>query len=102
MAFSPKRNVVCDMVLIICGYGGTGRLEGFRCCHLGERFFRGSSPRTFFGKSRLACFYKRGSSVTLRHGFPRRVKTEDNKIAAGIPAAHICGYGGNGRLGGFR
>ena len=86
----------------ICGYGGNGRLGGFRCCHLGERFFRGSSPRTFFGKSRLACFYKRGSSVTLRHGFPRRVKTEDNKIAAGIPAAHICGYGGNGRLGGFR
>ena len=86
----------------ICGYGGIGRLGGFRCCHLGERFFRGSSPRTFFGKSRLACFYKRGSSVTLRHGFPRRVKTEDNKIAAGIPAAHICGYGGNGRLGGFR
>ena len=65
-------------------------------------FFRRSSPRIFFGKSRLACFYKRGSSVTLRHGFPRRVKTEDNKIAAGIPAAHICGYGGNGRLGGFR
>ena len=30
MAFSPKRKVVCDMVLIICGYGGTGRLEGFR------------------------------------------------------------------------
>ena len=86
----------------ICGRGGIGRLDGFRCCHLGERFFRGSSPRTFFGKSRLACFYKRGSSVTLRHGFPRRVKTEDNKIAAGIPAAHICGYGGNGRLGGFR
>ena len=102
MAFSPKRKVICDMVLFICGHGGTGRLEGFRCCHLGERFFRGSSPRTFFGKSRLACFYKRGSSVTLRHGFPRRVKTEDNKIAAGIPAAHICGYGGNGRLGGFR
>ena len=86
----------------ICARGGIGRHDGFRCCHLGERFFRGSSPRTFFGKSRLACFYKRGSSVTLRHGFPRRVKTEDNKIAAGIPAAHICGYGGNGRLGGFR
>ena len=88
--------------LFVCARGGIGRHDGFRCCHLGERFFRGSSPRTFFGKSRLACFYKRGSSVTLRHGFPRRVKTEDNKIAAGIPAAHICGYGGNGRLGGFR
>ena len=87
---------------LICGHDGIGRHARFRCCHLGERFFRGSSPRTFFGKSRLACFYKRGSSVTLRHGFPRRVKTEDNKIAAGIPAAHICGYGGNGRLGGFR
>ena len=86
----------------IRGHDGIGRHARFRCCHLGERFFRGSSPRTFFGKSRLACFYKRGSSVTLRHGFPRRVKTEDNKIAAGIPAAHICGYGGNGRLGGFR
>ena len=53
----------------ICGYGGNGRLGGFRCCHLGERFFRGSSPRTFFGKSRLACFYNCGSSVTLRLGF---------------------------------
>ena len=31
--------------------------------------FAPSSPRTFFGKSRLACFYKRGSSVTLRLGF---------------------------------
>ena len=102
MAFSPKRKVVCDMVLIICGYGGTGRLEGFRCCHLGERFFRGSSPRTFFGKSRLACFYKRGSSVTLRHGFPRRVKTEDNKIATGSSAAYICGHDGIGRHARFR
>ena len=33
---------------------------------------------------------------------PRRVKTEGNKIATDFPAAHICGYGGNGRLGGFR
>ena len=30
MAFSPKRKVICDMVLFICGHGGTGRLEGFR------------------------------------------------------------------------
>ena len=33
---------------------------------------------------------------------PRRVKTEDNKIATGLPAAHICGRGGIGRLDGFR
>ena len=31
--------------------------------------FAPSSPRTFFGKSRLACFYNCGSSVTLRLGF---------------------------------
>ena len=30
--------------------------------------FAPSSPRTFFGKSRLACFYNCGSSVTLRLG----------------------------------
>ena len=28
-----------------------------------------SSPQTFFGKSRLACFYNCGSSVMLRLGF---------------------------------
>ena len=60
-----------------------------------------SSPQTFFGKSRLACFYNCGSSVTLRLGFLTESKSEENKIAAGDPAAHICGYGGNGRLGGF-
>ena len=64
--------------------------------------FAPSSLRTFFGKSRLACFYKRGSSVTLRHGFPRRVKTEGNKIATGSPAAYICARGGIGRHDGFR
>ena len=31
--------------------------------------FAPSSPRTFFSKSRLACFYNCGSSVTLRLGF---------------------------------
>ena len=41
--------------------------------------FAPSSPRTFFGKSRLACFYKRGSSVTLRLGFLTESKSEDNK-----------------------
>ena len=60
------------------------------------------SPWTFFGKSRLACFYKRGSSVTLRLGFLTESKSEDSKIAAERAVAHICGYGGNGRLGGFR
>lgn len=34
--------------------------------------------------------------------FPRRVKTEGDKIATGSPAAHICGRGGIGRLDGFR
>ena len=29
-------------------------------------------------------------------------KSEDSKIAAERAVAHICGYGGNGRLGGFR
>ena len=86
----------------ICGRGGTGRLDGFRCCHLGERFLCHSLPRTFFGKSRLACFYKRGSSVTLRLGFLTESKSEDSKIAAEHAVSHICGYGGNGRLGGFR
>ena len=33
---------------------------------------------------------------------PRRVKTEDNKIAAGSPAAHICGHDGIGRHARFR
>ena len=64
--------------------------------------FAPSSLRTFFGKSRLACFYKRGSSVTLRLGFLAESKSEDSKIAAERAVAHICGYGGNGRLGGFR
>ena len=43
-----------------------------------------------------------GSSVTLRLGFLTESKSEDSKIAAERAVAHICGYGGNGRLGGFR
>ena len=66
------------------------------------KVFAPSSLRTFFGKSRFACFYKRGSSVTLRLGFLTESKSEDSKIAAERAVAHICGYGGNGRLGGFR
>ena len=38
----------------------------------------------------------------LRLGFLTESKSEDNKIAAERAVAHICGYGGNGRLGGFR
>ena len=64
--------------------------------------FAPSSPRTFFGKSRHACFYSCGSSVTLRLGFLTESKSEGSKIATGIPAAHICGRGGIGRLDGFR
>ena len=40
--------------------------------------FAPSSLRTFFGKSRLACFYNCGLSVTLRLGSPPRVKIEGN------------------------
>ena len=64
--------------------------------------FAPSSLRTFFGKSRLACFYKRGSSVTLRLGFLTVSKSEDSKIATGFSVTHICGRGGIGRLDGFR
>ena len=38
----------------------------------------------------------------LRLCFLTESKSEDNKIAAERAVAHICGYGGNGRLGGFR
>ena len=41
-----------------------------------------SSSRTFSGKSRLACFYNCGLSVTLRLGFLTESKSEDNKKAA--------------------
>ena len=61
-----------------------------------------SLPRTFFGKSRLACFYSCGSSVTLRLGFLTESRSEGSKIATGSSAAHICGRGGTGRLDGFR
>ena len=44
--------------------------------------FAPSSLRTFFGKSRHACFYSCGSSVTLRLGFLTESKSEDNKKAA--------------------
>ena len=44
--------------------------------------FAPSSPRTFSGKSRLACFYNCGLSVTLRLGFLTESKSEDNKKAA--------------------
>ena len=64
--------------------------------------FAPSSPRTFFGKSRLACFYNCGSSVTLRLGFLTESKSENSKIATGIPAAHICGHDGIGRHARFR
>jgi hypothetical protein len=39
----------------------------------------------FFGKSRLACFYTCGSSVTLRLGFLTESKSGDNKIATDLP-----------------
>ena len=50
MAFSPKRKVICDMVLFICGHGGTGRLEGFRRV--------GSNPTTRTMASVLTAFEK--------------------------------------------
>ena len=56
----------------------------------------------FFGKSRLACFYTCGSSVTLRLGFLTESKSGDNKIAADFPAVPICARGGIGRHDGFR
>ena len=56
----------------------------------------------YYDKNRSSCFYKRGSSDTLRLGSPLRVKIEENKTATGNPAAHICGRGGIGRLDGFR
>ena len=64
--------------------------------------FAPSLLRTFFGKSRIACFYNCGSSVSLRLGFLAESKSEDSKIAAGIPAAHIRARGGIGRHDGFR
>ena len=64
--------------------------------------FAPSSPRTFFGKSRLSCFYNCGLSVTLRLGFLTESKSEDNKKAADFTAAHIRARGGIGRHDGFR
>lgn len=56
------------------------------------------SPCSFSGKSR---FIDAGQALRSA-SVPRLAKTEGNKIATGSPAAHICGYGGIGRLGGFR
>ena len=64
--------------------------------------FAPSSPRTFFGKSRLACFYNCRLSVTLRLGFLTESKSEDNKKATDFTAAHIRARGGIGRHDGFR
>ena len=89
------------MVLIICGYGGTGRLEGFRWCHLGERFLRHPCCGHSSVKAGTPVFINADQALRSA-SVPRRVKTEGNKIATDFPAAHICGYGGNGRLGGFR
>ena len=66
------------------------------------KVFAPSSLRTFFGKSRFACFYKRGSSVTLRLGFLTESKSEDSKIAAERAVAHICACDGIGRHARFR
>ena len=52
-------------------------------------------------KAGSSCFYTRIKQCAPPR-FPRRVKTEGNKIATGSPAAHICGRGGIGRLDGFR
>ena len=64
--------------------------------------FAPSSLRTFFGKSRHACFYSCGSSVTLRLGFLTESRSEGNKIATDFTAAHIRARGGIGRHDGFR
>ena len=47
-----------------CGHDGIGRHARFRCCHLSEEF------PTNQVKAGLACFYRRGSSATLRLGYP--------------------------------
>ena len=52
-------------------------------------------------KTGSSCFID-ASQAQRSVSAPRRVKTEGNKIAAGSPAAHICGRGGIGRLDGFR
>lgn len=52
-------------------------------------------------KTGSSCFID-ASQAQRSVSAPRRVKTEGNKIAAGSPAAHICGYGGIGRRAGFR
>ena len=52
-------------------------------------------------KAGPSCFIDAGQALRSA-SVPRRVKTEENKIAADFPAAHICGYGGIGRRAGFR
>src|SRR5699024_9044785 len=48
----------------------------------------------------IYCFYRRGSSATLRLGSsPCKNR---GKIAAGTPATHICGHDGIGRHARFR
>ena len=48
----------------ICGYDEIGKHAGFRCCHLSEVF------PTNQVKAGMACFYRCGSSATLRLGHP--------------------------------
>ena len=62
----------------ICGYGGIGRRAGFRCCHLSEEFPINQA------KAGLACFYRRGSSATLRLGRSHRVKNRGKIEYAGM------------------
>ena len=49
---------------LICGHDGIGRHARFRWCHHSEGFFVNQV------KAGLTCFYRRGSSVTLRLGYP--------------------------------
>ena len=85
----------------ICARGGIGRHDGFRCCHLGERFLR--HPRRGHSSVKAGMPVFIAADQALRSAsVPRRVKTEGNKIATGGPAAYICARGGIGRHDGFR
>ena len=73
MAFSPKRKVVCDMVLIICGYGGTGRLEGFRFLCQPACGFESHYPHHNWTPVLIQCVLKWVSSFFLQKPLFARV-----------------------------